>query len=100
MSSTAIVRNGYLFGTKNKYPISLRSVGWQYWLRRNKKFRIELPTGLMVSAYRVGSYWILQKRIKGYLYQKRVGRGFWLARQAPDFLEKTAQELVEAVKAS
>jgi hypothetical protein len=93
--STATVRDGYLFGTRDKFPLSLLSVGWQYWLRKHKKFWVELPSGDRVSAYRVGQYWILQKRVKGKLYQKRVGRGFWLSRQSPNFLESVAGELIQ-----
>ncbi|MFN7662110.1 MAG: hypothetical protein ACK5PQ_00035 [Alphaproteobacteria bacterium] len=91
----ATVRNGYLFETGKELPLSLLSVGWEYWLRKHKKFLVELPSGDRVSAYRVGAYWILQKRIKGKLYQKRIGRGFWLSRQSPQFLESMARELLQ-----
>jgi hypothetical protein len=97
-----VVKNGYLFRGGSELPIPLGTDTFDYWFRHSPQFRIVIPdgSGRWVGAKKDKGLIVLQKRVKGKLFQTSCGRSYPLRFLPPDYLESRALDLSEKITVS
>ena len=96
-----VVKNGYLYCPGKDCPIPLGTESFDYWFRHSPRFRVVIPdgSGRWVGAKKDKGLIVLQKRVKGKLFQTSCGRSYSGRFLPSEYLEQRAIDLAEKITA-